>query len=265
MEISIVQIIKNSINLFKKYKKQIIMPFVIIFLLSLTLSVMSNDLNKMNEEITNTSQTNPDLAISRIGEDLGFSILIMILSIIFGFINQMLEFSVYTPIQETMKKTKISNWKTHFKKQFINTLKQLVISIIIFITLILGIVLILLGAFLNDLITFGILGGICILIYLILLFVTMFSSYYIVLKNSGITKSINLSYKTVKNNFKICLSFILVWGLILLTLSLLYIIIIFLTGEIPTYLYYISIFISALFINPILLISYIGLGDKLVK
>lgn len=264
MEISIIQLIKNSTNLFKKYKKQIIIPYLGILLISLIISGMSNALNDMNKEIIELIEIDPNLAISMAMEILSFSIIFLILTIIFGFISEMLEFSLYTPVHEAITKKSMSNWKKHFKKQFINVLKKIAVNILIAIPLIIGIVLLALGLFFNDLlIIFGILGIVCMIIYIILAFGTMFSSYYIVLKNKEIIESIRLSYNTIKNNLGICLRFILVWGVILIILSGLYPLLGLLIEE--TYILYIYLPISILLFSPILLISYIGLGNKLIK
>ncbi|MFA5381785.1 MAG: hypothetical protein WC356_01370 [Candidatus Micrarchaeia archaeon] len=255
MEISITKLVDEGWKLYLKNYTKLFVPFLLILVSTIVLLLSMFGIGYFSVLSLTDFQTNIQSIFA-----IGIIIFIFILAI--SIITQMLEFSVYKPIQEIINKKKPTDWKKNFKNQFKNTIKTIIASLIIFIPLLIAIISFALSIFYYSTSTLIFAIGILItiilgLIGIALLFSSMFIEYNIVLKNMGIIESIKKSIKTVRHNIGICLVYLFFWGILSFILSF--------VGMIPIIGMFVNLIIQIFIIAPVSIFTYILLANKLIK
>jgi len=234
VNINIINIIKNSISLYRKNWKAIGMPFYMMILISIisTISIML-------------------AIIPFIG-----NFLFLIIGIILMFANLVLVFLALKPIYSALKNKAIPSWKSNIKETSIKTfifyiiniflsLAILLVSAILFAivfvllmivaTIILLIISYLLGlgkAISIFILIISTISTILLIVFFVAYMLAMlwvnFTKFEYIIKGKGIIDSIKSAVKLYKENFVTTIVFCLVLGIISFVISIIPAIIIFL-------------------------------------
>ncbi len=268
---SIIKIIEGSFKIYKKNFRKIITPFAILGVISLIITFgvlfgyfafifagQGGDLGQIGNNPTQILNLINQIQENLVPLLIGGGLILLIITII----TSMLEFSTYKPINELLHKKKASDWKSNFKPQFMNAIKVIIAGIIIAIPMILGFFIF--GYGIINIVTnpgmmiasFGVFA-VLMIIQIIIGILSFFTTYNIIIKKTGIIKSIKKSIGTVKNNVGTCLIFLILWGVINVVVSGI--------GQAPCIGFIIQIVIQFGLVIPVYVFSYIMLGNKLVK
>ena len=272
--VDIAAIIGDAFELYKERWRDVVMPFLVLFIIAIAFGLVSFGLSFTSRTVCeNTDNPYILLALCYVPQILQY-----VLGMIEGLVQVIVIMAALVPLWELVSGGKVSDWSGHLGKQLFNAIKVIVLRTLLTLAVVLPLIVFIIlniaviiaavqsGGGLSGLMT---LGGLAVLIgvvvaavvlMIVINFLLTFLEIEMAVGGKGMLEAIGASYGRVMSNLVPCFLFNLVWWLLGISISILTQVLICCTLCLA---YPVAIIITPLIVAPVMWISKLMLWKEL--